>query len=297
MWRPPALPSVGRVTTTSSTSAAPASDAARGNFIDVHGASTHYHDLGEGTPVLFLHGSGPGVSAWANWQHALPVVAEKARALALDIVGFGHTERPDDVRYSLRTWTDHVWGFLDALGIDKVSIVGNSLGGRIALQMAEDNQNRLDKLVLMGSPGVGMTLTDGLKALRAYEPSPDNMRDLLRGHFAVDPSLISDDLVQIRYEASAAPGAHEAYQLMFFHPDHAGGELAITEDQVRAVTRPTLLVHGREDNIVPVDIALNMLRLLPDADLHVFARCGHWTQIERAADFNDVIGQFLGLGE
>ncbi|KRB76072.1 2-hydroxy-6-oxo-2,4-heptadienoate hydrolase [Nocardioides sp. Root190] len=282
------------MTTTSATQ--PASDAARGAFIDVRGTSTHYHDLGEGTPVLFLHGSGPGVSAWANWQHALPVVGRTARALALDIVGFGHTERPADVRYSLRTWTDHVWGFLDALGLDRVSIVGNSLGGRIALQMAEDDQDRLDRLVLMGSPGVGMTLTDGLKALRAYEPSPDNMRDLLRGHFAVDPSLISDELVQIRYEASAAPGAHEAYQLMFFHPDHAGSELAITEEQVRAVTRPSLLVHGREDSIVPVDIALTMLRLLPDADLHVFARCGHWTQIERAADFNDVIGQFLGLG-
>lgn len=246
-------------------------------------------------PVLFLHGSGPGVSAWANWQHALPVVAECARAVAPDIVGFGHTQRPADVRYSLRTWTDHVWGYLDALGLDRVHVVGNSLGGRIALQMAEDDQDRLDRLVLMGSPGVGMTLTEGLRALRGYDPSLDAMRDLLRTYFAVDPALISDDLVRIRYEASVAPGAHEAYRLMFFHPDHAGSELAITEEQVRAVTRPSLLVHGREDRIVPVDVALTMLSLLPDADLHVFARCGHWTQIERASDFNEVIRQFLGL--
>lgn len=281
--------------TTSPSAAQLPADSARGDFIDVRGTSTHYHDVGEGTPVLFLHGSGPGVSAYANWQHALPALSAHARALAPDIVGFGHTERPHDVRYSLRTWTDHVWGFLDALGLDRVSVVGNSLGGRIALQMAEDDQDRLDRLVLMGSPGVGMTLTDGLKALRAYEPSPEAMRDLLRGHFAVDPDLITDELVQIRYEASAAPGAHEAYRLMFFHPDHAGSELAITEEQVRSVTRPTLLVHGREDNIVPVDVALTMLRLLPDADLHVFARCGHWTQIERARDFNEVVAQFLGL--
>ncbi|TWH00848.1 2-hydroxymuconate-semialdehyde hydrolase/2-hydroxy-6-oxo-octa-2,4-dienoate hydrolase [Nocardioides sp. J9] len=280
--------------TTSTASHSP-TDLVDGAFIDVRGTSTHYHDVGSGTPVLFLHGSGPGVSAYANWQHALPAVARHARALALDIVGFGHTERPADVRYSLRTWTDHVWGFLDALGLEKVSIVGNSLGGRIALQMAEDDQDRLDRLVLMGAPGVGMTMTKGLEALRAYEPSPEAMRDLLRGHFAVDPDLITDELVQIRYEASAAPGAHEAYRLMFFHPDHAGGQLAITEEQVRAVTRPTLLVHGREDNIVPVDVALTMLRLLPNADLHVFAGCGHWTQIERAGDFNDVIVQYLGL--
>lgn len=267
----------------------------QGLHVDARGISTHYHDLGDGAPILFLHGSGPGVSAWANWQHALPVLGQQARVVAPDIVGFGHTARPADIRYSLRTWTDHVWAFLDALGLDRVSVVGNSLGGRIALQMAEDDQDRLDRLVLMGSPGVGMTLTDGLKALRGYEPSPDAMRDLLRGYFAVDPSLISDELVQIRYEASAAPGAHEAYRLMFFHPDHAGSELAITEEQVRAVARPTLLVHGREDRIVPVDVALTMLRLLPDADLHVFARCGHWTQIERSRDFNEVVAQFLAL--
>ncbi len=266
-----------------------------GLFINVQGTHTHYHDVGEGTPVLLLHGSGPGVSAWANWQHAIPSLAENSRVLALDIVGFGHTKRPDDVRYSLRTWTDHVWNFLDALGIDKVSIIGNSLGGRIACQMAEDNDTRLDRIVLMGAPGVGMTLTEGLKALRAYEPSPENMRNLLINYFAVDSSIITDDLVRIRYEASAAPGAHEAYHLMFFSPDHAGSELAITEEQVRAITAPTLLVHGREDRVVPVDVAWNMVHLLPDGDLHVFSRCGHWTQIERSAEFNSLVKDFLRI--
>lgn len=266
-----------------------------GLFINVQGTRTHYHDVGEGAPVLLLHGSGPGVSAWANWQHAIPSLAENSRVLALDIVGFGHTERPDDVRYSLRTWTDHVWNFLDALGIDKVSIIGNSLGGRIACQMAEDNDTRLDRIVLMGAPGVGMTLTEGLKALRAYEPSPKNMRNLLINYFAVDSSIITDDLVRIRYEASAAPGAHEAYHLMFFSPDHAGSELAITEEQVRAITAPTLLVHGREDRVVPVDVAWNMVHLLPDGDLHVFSRCGHWTQIERSAEFNSLVKEFLRI--
>ncbi|MCW2816061.1 MAG: 2,6-dioxo-6-phenylhexa-3-enoate hydrolase [Nocardioides sp.] len=264
-----------------------------GTYVDVNGTSTHYHDAGEGTPVVLLHGSGPGASAWANWQHAIPALSQHHRVLALDSVGFGHTERPDDVRYSLRTWTDHVWGFLDAMGLDRVSLIGNSLGGRISMQMAEDDQSRLDKVVLMGAPGVGMTLTEGLKALRSYEPSLDNMRHLLRTYFAVDPSLISDELVRIRYEASAAPGAHEAYHLMFFSPDHAGGELAITEEQVRAVTRPVLLVHGREDAIVPAEVSWRMLHLLPDADLHVFARCGHWTQIERADEFNRVVAEFL----
>lgn len=272
-------------------------DIEQGQFLDINGAATHYHDVGEGKVVLLLHGSGPGVSAWANWRHAIPALAGSARVLALDLVGYGGTERPDTVRYSLRTWTDHVWSFLDELGIDKVSVIGNSLGGRIAMQMAEDNQDRLDRLVLMGAPGVGMTLTEGLKALRSYEPSYEAMSSMLKNYFAVDKSIITDDLVQIRYEASAAPGAHEAYRLMFFHPDHAGSELAISEEQVRAITVPALLVHGREDRVVPVDVAWNMIDLLPNGDLHVFSRCGHWTQIERADEFNRLVADFLEIVE
>jgi pimeloyl-ACP methyl ester carboxylesterase len=271
-----------------------ATDLGTGTFVTAGGIRTHYHDAGQGDPVVLLHGSGPGVSAWANWQHTIPALAHTMRVLAFDLVGYGATERPDDIRYSLRSWTDHVWAFLDALGLQQVNVIGNSLGGRLALQMAEDDPGRLRRMVLMGSPGVGMSVTEGLKALRGYEPSPENMRALLTDYFAVDKSIITDDLVRIRYEASAAPGAHEAYRLMYFDPRHDGSNLGITEEQARAVTVPALLVHGREDKVVPPEVSWTMLGLLPDADLHVFARCGHWTQIERAAEFNALVAGFLG---
>jgi pimeloyl-ACP methyl ester carboxylesterase len=270
-----------------------APDLQTGAFVDVGGIRTHYHDAGTGEPVIMLHGSGPGVSAWANWRLNLPVLAESRRVLALDVVGFGHTERPEDVRYSLRSWTDHVWAFADAMGLERFSLVGNSLGGRIALEMATDRPERIARMVLMGSPGVGMTITEGLRALRGYEPSLDNMRDLLKNNFAVDPDLITEDLVRDRYEASAAPGAHEAYTAMFNDPKHAGGDLGITEEQARGIRTPALFVHGREDRVVPTEVSWTMVNLLGDADLHVFARCGHWTQIERADEFNHVVGDFL----
>lgn len=264
-----------------------------GAFIDAGGIRTHYHDVGSQPAVLLLHGSGPGVSAWANWQRSLPALSRSSRVIALDIVGYGDTERPDDVTYSLRTWTDHVWALADRLELEQFSIVGNSLGGRIALQMAEDNQDRMRRLVLMGSPGVGMTVTEGLQALRSYEPSLENMRALLTGYFAVDPSIITDELVRIRYEASAVSEAREAYRLMFFDSRHRGNDLGITEEQVRAVSVPTLLVHGGEDRVVPPEVSWRMSQLLPNADLHVFARCGHWTQIERADAFNTLVANFL----
>ena len=269
------------------------SSEATGRTIDAAGVSTHYHEAGSGPPVLLLHGSGPGVSAWANWRLTIPALARDCRVIAPDLVGFGCTERPGDIRYSLQTWSNHVWSFLDALGIRQTSLVGNSLGGRIGLDMAAQRPDRLHRMVLMGAPGVGMTFTDGLRALREYEPSEENMRQLLLRYFAVDPAIITDDLVRNRYAASVAPGAFEAYRDMFFSPRHGGSELGITEEQVKAVPTRTLLVHGREDKVVPVEVAWNMVQLLPDADLAVFARCGHWTQIERADDFNTLVGNFL----
>jgi pimeloyl-ACP methyl ester carboxylesterase len=261
--------------------------------IDSAGIQTSYLEAGSGDPVLMLHGSGPGVSATANWQHNIGPLAEKFHVLAPDIVGFGATERPTDIVYSLRAWTDHVWAFLDALGIEKTGIVGNSLGGRIALQMATDRPERISRMVLMGSPSVGMSLTEGLQALRACEPSHDAMRALLRNYFAVDPTLITDELVAIRYEASVADGAYEAYRAMFFDPRHKGSELGITEKEVRAITTPALLVHGREDKVVPLSVSVSMLDLLPNADLHVFSHCGHWTQIERADEFSALVKDYL----
>jgi pimeloyl-ACP methyl ester carboxylesterase len=266
-------------------------DFAAGHRIDAGGIDTFYLDAGTGDPVVLLHGSGPGVSAWANWQHTMPGLAQEFRVLAPDVVGYGATARPADVHYSLQTWTDHVLGFMDAHGIDRASLVGNSLGGRISLALAEQHPDRVERMVLMGSPGVGMTITDGLKALRAYEPSPENMRALLLDYFAVDSSIITDELVQIRYKASVQ--TFDAYRAMFFDPHHAGNDLGITEEQVRSIHTPTLLVHGREDRVVPPEVSWTMVHLLPDADLHVFARCGRWTQIERAAEFTELVAAFL----
>ncbi|ODU07604.1 MAG: 2-hydroxy-6-oxo-2,4-heptadienoate hydrolase [Pseudonocardia sp. SCN 72-86] len=266
-------------------------EVARGARVDAGGIDTFYFDAGAGDPVVLLHGSGPGVSGHANWQHTIPGLADRFRVLAPDIVGYGATARPDTVRYSLTTWTDHIVAFLDALGLDRVALVGNSLGGRISLELAHRLPDRVARMVLMGSPGVGMRVTEGLKALRAYEPSPENMRALLTDWFAVDTSIVTDELVRVRYEASVE--SWDAYRAMFFDPRHAGNDLGIDEAQVRATRAPTLLVHGREDRVVPPEVSWTMTQLLPDADLHLFARCGHWTQIERAAEFNALVGDFL----
>ena len=213
--------------------------------------------------------------------------------LAPDIVGFGDTARPDDIVYSLRTGPT-TCGLprrpRHRQDLDRRQLAGwpdrPADGHRPS---RTDHQDGAD-----GFSGCGDDLTDGLAALRAYTPSHEAMRSLLRDYFAVDPTMITDELVAIRYEASIADGAYDAYRAMFFDPRHAGSALGITEDEVRAITTPTLLVHGREDKVVPLAVSVTMLGLLPNADLHVFSRCGHWTEIERADEFSALVADYLG---
>jgi 2-hydroxymuconate-semialdehyde hydrolase len=209
------------------------------------------------------------------------------------MVGFGFTERPSNVVYNLDAWVAHAFGLLDALGIESAHVVGNSFGGALALAMAARSPRRIKRLVLMGSAGVHFQLTPGLDAAWGYQPSPENMK-VLMDIFAHDNRLVTDDLAALRHQASMRPGVQEAYAAMFPAPRQRWIEaLATTPEKISALQQPTLIVHGREDRVIPVDNAFQLLRLIPKAQLHVFGHCGHWTQIEHAARFNRLVADFL----
>ena len=126
------------------------------------GIRTNVHDLGSGPPVLLIHGSGPGVSAWANWRLVMPELARQARVIAPDMVGFGYTERPTGQRYDMDAWVAQAVGLLDALDIERTDLVGNSFGGALALALTIRHPQRVRRLVLMGSVGVPFAITPGL---------------------------------------------------------------------------------------------------------------------------------------
>lgn len=257
------------------------------------GIATNYHDQGSGPPVLLVHGSGPGVSAWANWRLNFPPLARHFRVIAPDMVGFGFTERPESITYDLDTWVRHLTDFLDALDLPKVSIVGNSFGGGLALATALRHPERVERLVLMGSAGVAFPLTPGLDAVWGFQPSLENMRGLL-DLFAYDRTLVNDELAELRLKAATRPGVQEAFAAMFPAPRQRWiDSLASDEDAIRELRQPTLILHGREDQILPLSSSLRLFELIENASLHVFGRCGHWTQIERAAEFSDLVTDFL----
>ena len=188
-----------------------------GLSIQASGLSTNYHDLGEGFPAVLLHGSGPGVSAWANWRLNLPVLAEQRRVIAPDMSGFGYTERKADAEYSMTLWIDHLRGLLDALDLPRVDLVGNSFGGSLALQFTLRYPQRVRRLVLMGAAGLSFPLTDGLDAVWGYQPSVENMRELL-DVFTYRNKWVSDELAELRYRASARPGVQASFAAMFPAP-------------------------------------------------------------------------------
>lgn len=264
-----------------------------GKSVSAAGIATNYHDFGTGKPTVLLHGSGPGVSAWANWRLTMPALSGSRRVLAPDIVGFGFTERPVDVQYTLDAWLDHLLGFLDALDLERVNLVGNSFGGGLALALAARHPERVERLVLMGSAGLSFPITEGLDDVWGYEPSIATMRRML-DIFAHDRSLVSDELAELRYQASIRPGVQEAYSAMFPAPRQRWVDaLATPEDQIAALPHETLVVHGREDRVLPLSTSLRLFELIPHAQLHVFGECGHWTQIEHAEAFSAQVAQFL----
>lgn len=267
-----------------------------GTKVVAAGIQTNCHDLGRGQPVFLVHGSGPGVSAYANWRLTMPALSKHFRVIAPDMVGFGFTERPENHDYSMDNWVKHIVGVMDALEIEKAHIVGNSFGGALAIATALRHPERIDRMVLMGAAGTQFELTAGLDAVWGYTPSIKNMRDLL-DIFAYDRSLVSDELARLRYEASIQPGFQESFSSMFPAPRQRWVDaLASSDADIKGMSNETLIIHGREDRVVPLSSSLHLAELIDRAQLHVFGRCGHWTQIEQTDRFNRLVVEFLNEG-
>ena len=254
---------------------------------------TNYHDLGQGYPIVFLHGSGPGVTAFANWNRLFPLVKDHFRVIAPDMAGFGFTERVEGMACNMNAWVRQTIDLMDALKIEQAHLVGNSFGGALALSMAIKYPERVKKLVLMGSMGVSFPITYGLDRVWGYTPSEANMEELLE-LFTYDHSFATKELIKSRYESSIQPGFQESFSSLFPAPRQNGVEnMAGNQAYIRNIPHETLIIHGREDRVIPLENSLKLLQLIDNAQLHVFGHCGHWTQIEHTAEFADLILQFF----
>lgn len=270
-----------------------------GKSIKTGNFTTNYLEVGEehkGIPLLFIHGSGPGVSAYANWRLVLPLLEDVTHAYAMDMVGFGYSDKPtgDEVDYGRELWTKQIIDFLDALEIDKVNLVGNSFGGSLAFSVALEAPDRVNKIITMGAMGVRDDMPYGLDQVWGYKGTKENMAELIN-LFAYDKKFASEELIETRHQASLEPGFHEAFSSMFPHPRQASmDDLSFPDETLKNIKHKSLLVHGREDKVVPVSNSYRLINILENSDLHVFGKCGHWVQIEKSQEFANLVKDFIG---
>ncbi len=242
-----------------------------------------------------LHGSGPGATGWSNFGPNLDSLADRFRVIAPDMPGWGAS---DPVSYEERDHVAAAVQLLDALGIEKAAFVGNSMGGATALKVAGRHPDRVSHVVTMGAGAPGPRVfvagggpSEGLQVLhRGYrDPSKENMRALCRV-MAFDQSFATEGLIEQRYQSCAAHPEHIAnFAAGLGRPRRGESTLA----DVAAIEAPALIIHGRDDRVVHFEAGLRLVSTIGNARLVLLNRCGHWAQLEHAAEFNRLVGDFI----
>ncbi|WP_428384010.1 alpha/beta fold hydrolase [Nevskia ramosa] len=276
------------------------SDSSTSRYVEADGLRLHYHDAGLGPAVIMLHGGGPGAGGWSNFNRNFgPFVEAGYRTILLDCPGFNKSSPivSADPRGLINARA--VRALMDALRIQKAHLIGNSMGGLSALTFALEFPERLDRMILMGSAGLGQSLfqptpQEGIKLLmKLYkQPTLENLQAMLQV-FVYDTSVLTDELVQQRWQAMQRSTEHLSNFVKSNEMNPRGLFVDLTP-RLPEIETKTLVVWGRDDRFVPLDNGIKAVWGLPDADLQVFGRCGHWAQWEHAQKFNRLALGFLG---
>jgi pimeloyl-ACP methyl ester carboxylesterase len=266
--------------------------------VELPGANVNYAEVGEGEPILFVHGLG---GCWRNWLENLPHFGRTHRAIALDLPGFGHSPMPSwDI--DMPAYGRLVHDFCEKLELDRLAaIVGNSMGGFVSTEAVIEEPSRFNRLVLVSAAGISFAEAEGrriealVNTFEAAVPFLSGARELWLtrprarkaafGRVFRYPNLVRTELLAEQMEPGVrAPGFADAIRAI-------GGY--DTRHRLPEIEIPTLVVWGLSDNIVPVEAAIGYHRLIEGSRLEIFERTGHVPQMERPARFNALLDEFL----
>lgn len=262
-------------------------------------------ELGTGPAVLMLHGGGPGASGLSNYARNVQALARHFRVLVPDMPGYGRSSKDINAADPFGDIASAMVGLLDALDIPSAHVVGNSLGGAVALRLALDCPGRMGRLVLMGPGGIGVAQgkpTPGLLRLLTYYggegPNYEKLRTFITQDLVHDASSISEEMLRERFESSIDP-AVVANPPLRLPPDPEVFKRMdfLLDPRLPGFDHPTLILWGLEDRVNPSAAGPALQAKLPAADLFLFSRTGHWVQWERSAEFNATVAAFLGAAE
>jgi len=259
----------------------------------------HYNDAGKGDVVIMLHGGGPGASGWSNYYRNIDAFVDRGyRVILMDSPGYGKSDPIVTGETRAVVQARAVKGLMDALDIRQAHLVGNSMGGATSLSFALDYPDRLSKMVLMGSGGLGTSLfnalpMEGIKAIfQVYrDPTLENLKRLIQV-FVFDPSKMTEELIKSRFDNMMGNREHLSNYVKSMELNARGFSFDLSP-RLGEIKAKTLVIWGRDDRMVPLDHALKLVWGLPSAELHVFAKCGHWAQWEHAEEFNRLALDFL----
>ncbi|HEX2540357.1 MAG TPA: alpha/beta fold hydrolase [Caldimonas sp.] len=268
-------------------------------YVDAAGVRTRYLHAGtKGRPALiFIHGTGGHAEAYVR---NLAAHGEHFDVYALDLLGHGFTAKPDKP-YLIPDYLAQLVGFMDALGLDKASLSGESLGGWVAAHFAVQHPQRVSKLVLNTASGDKVN-REALARLREMsiaaveDPSYERIKARLEW-LMHDKSHVNDDLVKSRQAIYAQPSMKKAiHSILALHTPEARERWAITPEQWRGLDRPTLVLWTDHDPTATVEVGQQLADAIPGSKFVVMTGCGHWPQYEDAAEFNRLQIEFLRDG-
>jgi len=257
-----------------------------GNSVRVFGANLHYVDAGSGSVVVLLHGLADDVGVW---ESVMPALAAKHRVIALDQIGFGRSDKPL-LGYRAGTFVDFLDGFLNELKIDRASLVGNSLGGWIAANFALAHPERIDRLVLCDAAGyAAVPKTMDPRALNALRlASREDIRYL--GPLTFHNKRFYED-VDLAFKQRVTAG--DNYTVNQLLDSMIRGE-DVLDGRLGAIHKPTLIVWGREDKLIPLKFAERFHKEITGSRLEVIDDCGNMPHVECADKFNHALLKFFG---
>ena len=270
--------------------------------IQVDGLPIHYLERGTGPPLVLLHGAGDNA---LDWWWVMPALAATHRVYALDLPGSPDSSRPA-ADYSPAFFEHFVAGFLDALGIERAAMVGNSLGGLVALRLALSERARVTALVLVDSAGLGLAVSPALRSLAlpgygrlavTWSKTPPGALQRALGRAILlfaRPRRIPLKWLKTQYRLGRTPGFSEAQLAAVRAQVGLRGQREVLLDQLPTLQIPTLVVWGARDRVFPESQARDAVARLRDGSLSLIPDCGHMPHIECPDQFVATLGEFLG---
>jgi len=279
----------------------PSQDEFEEGYVDANGVETHYWERGpeEGRPIVLVHGGGSGADSWGNWKYAMPLLADAGfRTFAMDMVGFGKsaTPDPDAFDYTNQARIDQVIGFVEALGLDRPSLIGNSMGGAASMGVAMQSPETIDKLILVGGAG---HLTpderpqfsrDAIDTLSSFDGSREAMFDVVDVLSETD-WFDKAAMVDHRLSNLERPGIEAAFAETMRIA--TGGDMYYDDDEIASVDVETLIINGRDDLVIPPEGAFGLFDLIDDSTVHVLRNCGHWVMVDQVKWATALIEDFF----